>query len=130
MVWDSSAEGGFTTGRPWLPVKAPQLSRNVAAQVQDTDSVLNFYRKMLAFRRESPALRHGKTRFIDLPDPVLGFLRGDGMACLFNLSPAPVTLNIAGLNGLTGPSLDANLAGDTLTLGPNGAAFATTSGPL
>ena len=32
MVWDDTPNGGFTTGTPWLPVKAPQLARNVAAQ--------------------------------------------------------------------------------------------------
>ena len=85
---------------------------------------------MLRFRSQTPALRSGRTRFLDLPDPVLGFMRGDGMACLFNLSPAPVIVKIAGLTDLIGPSLDANLAGETLTLGPNGVAFATTSGPL
>lgn len=131
MVWDGSANGGFTTGKPWLPIKAPQLSRNVEAQAQDPDSALSFYRRMLAFRRETPALRHGKTRFLDLPDPVLGFMRGDGMACLFNLSPKPVTLKLKGFDALIGPSLDANLAEETLTLGPNGVAFATMiSGPL
>jgi alpha-glucosidase len=131
MVWDGSANGGFTTGKPWLPIKAPQLSRNVEAQAQDPDTVVNFYRRMLAFRRETPALRHGKTRFLDLPDPVLGFMRGDGMACLFNLSPKQVTLKLTGLDALIGPSLDANLAEETLTLGSNGVAFATmTAGPL
>ncbi len=131
MVWDNSPQGGFSTATPWLPVKPPQLSRNVAAQAQDPDSVLNFYRQMLAFRRDTPVLRIGKTRFLDLPDPVLGFLRGDDLACIFNLSPTPVTLTVAGLHGLIGgPSLDANLAGDTLTLGPNGVAFARTAGPL
>ena len=36
-------------------------------------SVLEHYREMLAFRRETAALRMGRTRFLDLPDPVLGF---------------------------------------------------------
>ena len=32
MVWDASPNAGFTTGRPWLPVKPEQAARNVAAQ--------------------------------------------------------------------------------------------------
>ena len=56
MVWDASPNGGFTTGKPWLPVKAPQLARNVASQVGVAGSVLETYRAMLAYRRGSDAL--------------------------------------------------------------------------
>jgi hypothetical protein len=130
MVWDGTAHGGFTTGTPWLPVKPPQLARNVAAQAQDPDSVMNFYRLMLRYRRASVGLRTGRTRFLDLPDPVLGFTRGEGLACLFNLSPAETTIRIKGLAEINGPSLAAHLDGDSLTLGPNGVAFASTKGPV
>src|SRR5690606_38176588 len=41
MVWDGIPQGGFTTGRPWLPIKPPQLARNVAAQEATADSVLH-----------------------------------------------------------------------------------------
>ena len=128
MVWDGTAHGGFTSGTPWLPVKAPQLARNAVAQAADPDSVLNHYKLMLRYRRARPELRTARTRFLDLPDPVLGFTRGDGLACFFNLSPAETTLRIKGLAAVTGPSLAATVDGDTLILGPNGVAFATTSG--
>lgn len=128
MVWDGTAHGGFTSGTPWLPVKPPQLARNAAAQAQDPESVLNFYKLMLRYRRERSELRTARTRFLDLPDPVLGFTRGDGLVCVFNLSPAETIIRINGLAALTGPSLAATLDGDALTLGPNGVAFATTSG--
>ncbi|NBE09210.1 alpha-glucosidase [Paragemmobacter ruber] len=127
MVWDGSENGGFSTGKPWLPVKAPQRARNVAAQAADPNSVLNHYKLMLRYRSERPELRTGRTLFLDLPDPVLGFTRGDRLACLFNLSPSEITINIKGLSSLTGPSIGATLDGDTLTLGPNGVAFATLS---
>ncbi|PJN94364.1 alpha-glucosidase, partial [Amaricoccus sp. HAR-UPW-R2A-40] len=32
MVWDDAPNGGFSTGAPWLPVKAPQAARHVAGQ--------------------------------------------------------------------------------------------------
>ena len=88
MVWDDSASGGFTTGTPWLPVKVAQRAQNVAAQ--GPGSVLDFYRRMLAVRRRSDALRHGKTRFLDAPDGLLAFTRGDQVLCLFNLSAGPL----------------------------------------
>ncbi len=121
MVWDDSAEAGFTTGTPWLPIKPPQQARNVAGQ--GAGSVLEAYRETLAFRRKTPALRHGKTRFLGLPEPLLGFLRDDLM-CLYNLSTAPQALNVTTGANLTGPNR-ATLTGATLTLPANGFAFIT-----
>lgn len=124
MVWDGSLYGGFSTARPWLPVKPPQLARNVASQQGVAGSVLEYYRQMLAFRRESAALQTGRTRFLDLPDPVLGFVRGNGLGCFFNLSTQTVSVPVAALGQPVGPSLAASVQGATLTLGPNGVALA------
>ena len=50
MVWDSTAPyGGFSTVKPWLPVKAPQLAHALDTQTGE-DSVLACYRKLLALR--------------------------------------------------------------------------------
>ncbi len=127
MVWDGSAAGGFTIGKPWLPVKAPQLARNVAGQAGVDGSVLETYRAMLAFRRAMPVL-HGAadTRFLALPDPVLGFVRGEGegaVLCLFNLSPKPVKLGQAGIEEQVGPRQAAGFDRNGVTLGPNGFGF-------
>jgi len=127
MVWDGGVNGGFSTVRPWLPVKAPQLARNVASQWGDDGSVLESYRRMLAFRRATPAMIGGDTRFFDLPEPVLAFTRGSAVTCVFNLSPAAVTVEATG--ALTGPS-DAVLAEGKLHLGPNGFGFLTGAGPV
>jgi alpha-glucosidase len=125
MVWDGSANGGFTGGnvKPWLPVKAPQLARNVAGQQGVAGSVLESYRAMLAFRKATPALVVGDTKFLDLPEPVLGFLRGGAVLCLFNLSAQAVSLTVSGVAAPDGPSQVAALSGGRLTLGPNGFAF-------
>ena len=54
---DSNQENaGFSEADPWLPVKNPQLERAVEQQ-QNKDSVLSFYREMLKFRKNSPALQ-------------------------------------------------------------------------
>ena len=119
MVWDDGINAGFSAVRPWLPVKPPQQSRNVASQRGVAGSVLEFYRAMLAFRRATPDLITGKTRFLDLPEPVLGFMRGD-LACYFNLSPT--TVSVAAGGAMVGPSI-ASLKDGELTLGPNGFAF-------
>ena len=133
MVWDGSANGGFTTGTPWLPVKPPQLARNVAGQDGRQGSVLEHYRAALAYRRGSVALKGGRTRFLDAPEPVLAFQRGEGpgaLLCVFNLSPASMALTVEGVAPPEGPSLAAHLAGDSLHLGPNAAAFLPVTGML
>ena len=123
MVWEGGAEGGFTTGKPWLPVKPTQLARHVAAQEGVAGSVLEFYRQMLAYRRSSPALRQGRTRFFDLPEPVLGFARGEGLACVYNLSAQPVTLAATGTIDPAAPHHAAHMEDGRLLLGPNGFCF-------
>ncbi|MGZ8512203.1 MAG: alpha-amylase family glycosyl hydrolase [Candidatus Limnocylindria bacterium] len=61
MQWDASANGGFTTGAPWLPIVDAE-TRNVAAQLEDPASILNLYRRLIAARRASPALGRGEQR--------------------------------------------------------------------
>jgi alpha-glucosidase len=121
MVWDATPNGGFSTAKPWLPVKAPQLARNVAAQSGNPASVLEFYRHMLAFRHSTTALITGTTRFHDLPEPILAFTRADSLTCIFNLSPTPISLTTTP-STLTGPT-NATLTGATLALPANGFAW-------
>ena len=130
MVWDVSDYGGFSDVKPWLPVKPPQLAHNVAAQDGLPGSVLEFFREMLAFRRATPALRVGRTRFFNLPEPVLGFARGEGLACVFNLSARPVTLAAHGTLMPGAPCHAAHLEDERLLLGPNGFAFVQGDAPL
>ena len=127
MVWDGSVNGGFTTGKPWLPVKPPQLARNVASQTGVAGSVLEHYRAMLAFRKGSNALRTGETSFFDLPEPLLAFTRqleGETLLCVFNLSPKRQKLTVAGGSpALVGPSRGGSFRGTTLSLAANAAVF-------
>lgn len=126
MVWDGGPQGGFTTGTPWLPVKPPQLARNVAAQQGMPGSVLEHYRAVLAFRRAHPVLRTGSIRFLRAPEPLLAFVRGEGegaLLCLFNLGPGTLRLRPAGCGAPVGPSQAAILSGRDLALGPNGHAW-------
>ena len=51
MQWDASASAGFTTGTPWLKVNDNYPEINVAAQEEDPDSVLNYYRHLTALRK-------------------------------------------------------------------------------
>ena len=59
MQWDASPNGGFTGGAPWIMVNPNVQEINVAAALRDPDSVLHYYRALLALRREQDALRYG-----------------------------------------------------------------------
>lgn len=59
MQWDSSGNAGFSTAEPWLPVSPDFEEVNVEAELLDPDSMLNLYRRLLALRKESDALRRG-----------------------------------------------------------------------
>ena len=60
MQWDTSANAGFTTGKPWLPVHKDFATVNAAVEDRDANSVLNFYRKLSAFRNANDVLILGE----------------------------------------------------------------------
>jgi alpha-glucosidase len=60
MQWDDTPYAGFSSAKPWLPVHPNYHQRNVAAQNEDPDSLLTFTRKLIALRKEVPALRRGE----------------------------------------------------------------------
>ncbi len=59
MQWSAEENAGFTTGKPWFFVNDNYRTINVAAQEEDPDSLLNFYRKLLKFRKETPVALWG-----------------------------------------------------------------------
>ena len=59
VQWDDSENAGFTTGTPWFYVNENYKKVNVAEQEQDENSVLNFYRKVIALRKELSCVRYG-----------------------------------------------------------------------
>ena len=135
IPWEAGNDfSGFSTAKPWLPIKPAQAARHVARQEGDPDSALAFYRRMLAFRETRPELRTGDIRFFDTAEPVLAFLRRDGtrsLAAVFNLSPEPRRIAIAGLvPAADAPVQAAEFEGDNLVLGPNGFAFLDVAGKL
>ncbi|MEO1029781.1 MAG: alpha-glucosidase [Bacteroidota bacterium] len=59
MQWDSSRNADFSEGEPWLPVNENYKTINVAAQENDPNSILNFYRKMILFRKANKVMVYG-----------------------------------------------------------------------
>jgi len=93
LPWTSRPpHGGFTLpeAEPWLPLPPEHLPLSIAAQGREADSLLCFTRALIAWRRGHAALRLGDIGFLDMPEPLLGFSRGQGeetVLCIFNLGP-------------------------------------------
>ncbi|MCR4406105.1 MAG: alpha-amylase family glycosyl hydrolase [Anaerolineae bacterium] len=78
MQWDASPNAGFSRAKPWLPVSNDYAMRNVAAQSADPTSILNLYRRLLWYRRGSPALYGGSYHSLDSNDDCFVYLRVAG----------------------------------------------------
>jgi oligo-1,6-glucosidase len=59
VQWSAEKNAGFSTGEPWFTVNGNYTEINVAAQEEDPDSLLNFYRRLLRFRKEHPVVLWG-----------------------------------------------------------------------
>jgi len=94
MQWADAPNGGFSPSgvQTWLPVNANYAQGvNVADQLDDPDSLLNFYRRMLRMRKQTPALIAGDyTPLHENAEEYLAFLRScNEQICL-------VVLNMSG----------------------------------
>ena len=93
MQWNSSQNAGFSTAaKPWLPVPPSAAKYNVTAEEKDPNSILSFYKRLLALRHSQSALLNGDYVDLNRDDPdVLSFLRknpgkGDSIVVALNMS--------------------------------------------
>jgi alpha-glucosidase len=96
MQWNDSANGGFSTTTPWLPVPASAKTHNVATEDKDPYSILNFYRRLLALRHTDPALLDGEYVALNESDPnVISYLRrykNEAVLVVLNMSATAQTV--------------------------------------
>jgi glycosidase len=60
MQWTSGLNAGFSTNAPWLPLNNDYLRKNVETESNEPDSILSFYKKLIAFRNETPSVQSGE----------------------------------------------------------------------
>ena len=125
--WDTTANAGFTTGKPWLKVNPNYKTVNVATEEMDPNSPLNYFRKMVKIRKGDLTLVYGRYTLLDKDNPqVYAYTRewkGEKIGVLLNFSMRPATVNTGVANGtasvLIGNYPDAVSAlGATVTLRP------------
>ena len=115
MQWNDSTNAGFTTGTPWLPVPPSYKTHNVASESKDPNSVLAFYRKVLALRHSNNVLLEGNYTPLNESDAhVISYLRsykGKAVLVAINMSDSPqkATFNLAD-RGFATPSFKSLLA--------------------
>ncbi len=124
MPWMSAApNAGFSNAEPWLPVDRRHHALAADKQEGDPRSTLNRTRAFIDFRRRHRALRTGRIRFIDTPEPVLAFQRMDEkvrLTCAFNLGSRPERVLLPAGGRLLAYGLDGALEGREAVLPPFG----------
>ena len=125
MQWSDGPNAGFSSGQPWLPVPASYKTHNVATEVSDPNSVLQFYRRLLNLRHTDEALLDGKYVPLDESDAhVLSYLRrvkNEALVVILNMSGQPQHLHFD-LTSL-GLSNQAKTLASTMRAGPQAIAL-------
>ena len=92
MQWNDAKNAGFTKGKPWLPIPPSYKTHNVETEAKDPNSILSFYRQVLALRHKQPALLDGDYTTLKSDDPnVLTYLRrykDEAILVALNMSPS------------------------------------------
>lgn len=60
VQWTAGKNAGFTTAdEPWFYINPNYTEVNVEAAEKDPDSILNYYRKLIKFRKENDIVKYG-----------------------------------------------------------------------
>jgi alpha-glucosidase len=129
MAWEASANGGFTNGKPWLPLDPKFTSRNVATLSEDPTSILTLYRRLIELRQRTLALSVGSyIPVVTEDDDVLVYERRRGdenLLIVLNMYQEPKSVSLTSGNGRakvvlsTGLDREGENAGPMLRLRPD-----------
>jgi alpha-glucosidase len=100
VPWTAAAGHGWDGAEPWLPFPPDAGARSVEALTKDDASILHLYRRVLAARRASAALRLGDLTLLDAPDGVVAYERtheGDRRTVLINFTSERHAVAVAGV---------------------------------
>jgi len=93
VQWSTAPDAVFGSANPWMPVAEHPAAITVEAQRNDADSVMHFYRALIAMRHDQPVISNGATRMFDTgPTPIMAYLRetpAETLIVVANLSSTP-----------------------------------------
>ena len=99
MQWNAESEAGFTTGKPWIMTNENYQKINVESQLNNTNSIYSFYKKMIELRKANPVLVYGKYELLLEDHPtIFAYKRVEGeseaiIICNFGDQNESVTCN-------------------------------------
>ena len=71
MQWNLKRNSGFTIGDPWIPVNKNYKNINVSSQLKDSNSILNYYKRIISFRKLNATLVYGNYKDLEPNHPYL-----------------------------------------------------------
>ncbi|WP_262890522.1 alpha-amylase family glycosyl hydrolase [Rhodocytophaga rosea] len=74
MQWNKEDNAGFTSGKPWLRIAHDFKQVNVETLKENKESILHFYRKLIALRKKEPALHEGRYAPVLAEGDILAYL--------------------------------------------------------
>jgi glucan 1,6-alpha-glucosidase len=97
IQWDRTENAGFTTGTPWLHVNPNYQEINVAANLEEPNSIFYCYQKLIQLRKNNPIIVWGDYELVDTPEQVFMYLRkyeGETWAVVANFDEQKETLQL------------------------------------
>ena len=97
MQWDATPNGGFSPVKPWLASNEKYKKINVALQEKDSNSILNYYRKLIQFRKDHLTLVYGVFEIVQEDhEAIFAYWRKDheNLLIVHNLSDDENTLSL------------------------------------
>ena len=100
--WDSTANAGFTTGKPWLKLHPNYVTINAEIQAKDVHSTLTYFKNIVKLRKQEKTLVYGKYTILDKTNPsVYAYTRewkGKKMLILLNFKAKNAAVNLGNLD--------------------------------
>ncbi|UNK20270.1 alpha-glucosidase [Paenibacillus sp. N3/727] len=131
MQWDDDVYGGFSSVQPWIGMGSNHSVLNVKTGKQSADSLYAFYRKLIALRRQHPALHDGDYARLERREDALMYVKraaGEEALVVINFGAKPLELSpeelLAGESHLAlSSSRDSAADIESFILGPHEAAI-------
>jgi len=99
MQWSSEPGAGFTTGTPWLGINGNHKRVNYQEQVERSDSILSYYKELIAFRTKNDTLKYGDFTPVYAKGGVIAYQRSLGdekFLVILNFSKKAAKVNFDG----------------------------------
>lgn len=76
VQWSAEKNAGFTTAdEPWFEINPNYTEINAEAELANPDSILNYYKKILRFRKENDIVKYGDFELLDTDTKIFAYIR-------------------------------------------------------